>query len=100
MKNGQPAVTLVEALEKPTRNDHKRLCLLGSIRASLDNDEQVALDRALLKIKEDTNSGQRKVYSSSWLSSVLTTQGYSLSSATIQRHLRETCGCYQTEDNQ
>ncbi len=93
MATERPSVTLVEALETPMRDASPRKCLYGRIRAGLSSDEQEALDRALDRVSSDNNNGQRKVYSSSWLSTVLTSQGHPISSATIQRHIRNICSC-------
>jgi len=88
-----PPVTLVEALETPLRDPIHRKCLYSRVRSGLAEEEQSALDRALERVQGDDNNGQRKVYSSAWLAGVLTTQGYPISAATIQRHLRQVCGC-------
>lgn len=94
MANAQPSVTLVEALETPLRNPQPRSCLFTRVGEDLSDEESVALERALERVRSDTNRGQRKVYSSAWLSDVLTSQGYPISAATIQRHLRQVCSCY------
>ncbi len=95
--DAQP-VTLVEALETPLRNPRPRNCLFARVSNGLEADEQEALAKALDKIRSDHNNGQRKVYSTAWLSTVLTSQGYSISAATIQRHLRGSCGCFVAGD--
>jgi hypothetical protein len=95
-----PTVTLVDALEKPLRSPHTKQCLFARVRDSLSQEEVEALDRALDKVRTDKNNGHRKVYSTAWLSSVLTSQGYPISSATIQRHLRNICGCRLEDDNE
>ena len=97
MPNDLPSVTLVEALETPLRDPIPRKCLYGRIRSGLSSDEQDALDRALARVRGDDNNGQRKVYSSAWLSTVLTSQGHPISSATIQRHIRAICSCLSEE---
>ena len=94
MAEDRHPVTLVEALETPLRDPRPRQCLFTRVRDGLSEEEQQALDRAVGKVNSDTNNGQRKVYSSSWLASVLTSQGYPISAATIQRHMRQVCGCY------
>jgi len=93
-------VTLVEALETPLRSPRPRDCLFARVSDGLDEEEQTALNKALDKIRSDLNNGQRKVYSTAWLATVLTSQGYSISAATIQRHLRESCGCYANGETQ
>ncbi len=100
MADGPATVTLVDALEKPLRNPQPKQCLFSRVRESLSPEEIDALDRALDKVRTDKNNGHRKVYSSAWLSSVLTSQGYAISSATIQRHLRNICGCRLEDDNE
>ncbi len=97
--DAQP-VTLVEALETPLRSPRPRNCLFARVSDGLENEEQEALNKALDKIRSDLNNGQRKVYSTAWLATVLTSQGYSISAATIQRHLRESCGCYSSGEAQ
>jgi hypothetical protein len=92
-------VTLVEALETPLRDPSPRQCLYERLRVSLREEEMEALDRALEKVRTDPNNGQRKVYSTAWLASVLTSQGHPLSSATIQRHLRHACSCPKQDDS-
>jgi hypothetical protein len=94
-----PPVTLVEALETPLRSPRPRDCLFTRVKDGLNEEEQEAVNKALDKIRSDLNNGQRKVYSTSWLATVLTSQGYSISAATIQRHLRESCGCYTTGED-
>jgi len=93
-------VTLVEALETPLRSPRPRDCLFARVSDGLEEEEQTALNKALDKIRSDRNNGQRKVYSTAWLATVLTSQGYSISAATIQRHLRESCGCYANGETQ
>ena len=93
-------VTLVEALETPLRSPRPRDCLFARVSDGLEEKEQTALNKALDKIRSDLNNGQRKVYSTAWLATVLTSQGYSISAATIQRHLRESCGCYANGETQ
>ena len=88
-----PTVTLVDALETPLRSPRPRQCLFARVRAELTGEEQGALDKALERVRTDNNNGQRKVYSSNWLATVLTSQGYSISAATLQRHIRNVCGC-------
>ena len=90
----QTPVTLVEALDTPLRDPRPKECLYSRVRGDLSEEEQQALDRALEKVRSDNNNGQRKVYSTGWLSSVLTTQGYPISAATIQRHVRQVCNCH------
>ena len=97
--DAQP-VTLVEALETPLRNPRPRNCLFARVSDGLKEEEQEALNKALDKIRSDLNNGQRKVYSTAWLATVLTSQGYSISAATIQRHIRESCGCYTSGEGQ
>ena len=97
--DAQP-VTLVEALETPLRSPRPRNCLFARVSEGLKDEEQEALNRALDKVRSDPNNGQRKVYSTARLATVLTSQGYSMSSATIQRHLRQVCGCYTTGGSQ
>jgi hypothetical protein len=92
--NARPSVTLVEALETPLRNPQPRSCLFTRVGEGLADEENVALERALEKVRSDPNRGQRKVYSSAWLADVLTNQGYAISAATIQRHLRQACSCF------
>ena len=92
-------VTLVEALETPLRDPSPRQCLFERLRGELLEEEREALDRALDKVRTDPNNGQRKVYSTAWLANVLTSQGHPLSSATIQRHLRNSCSCRSRDDS-
>ena len=99
MGNAQLSVTLVEALETPLRNPQPRSCLFTRVGEDLSAEEQTALDKALEKVRSDPNRGQRKVYSSSWLAEVLTNQGYAISAATIQRHLRQVCSCFTIGDS-
>jgi hypothetical protein len=95
--NDLPSVTLVEALEIPLRDPTPRKCLYSRVRHGLAEEEQIALDRALDRVRGDDNNGQRKVYSSAWLANVLTSQGHPISSATIQRHIRDICSCLSEE---
>ena len=97
MSSDVPPVTLVEALETPLRDPIHRKCLYSRVRSGLAEEEQSALDRALERVQGDNNNGQRKVYSSAWLANVLTTQGHPISSATIQRHIRDVCRCRSEE---
>ena len=99
MDNDPTKVTLVEALDTPLRSPIPRQCLLARVREGLSDEERDALDRALERVRHDPNNGQRKVYSTSWLASVLTSQGHALSSATIQRHLRQSCSCRNGSNN-
>ena len=52
-----------------------------------------AVNKAEEEIKVDTGNGRAKTYSCSWLSEVLTKNGYPVSSSTISRHMNGRCGC-------
>lgn len=74
----------------------ERKCRFGEIRellASSSTEELQALDDAVSKIRSDERMSRSKVYSNQWLSDILTKNGYSISRATVSRHVNKECSC-------
>lgn len=71
-------------------------CLLRDIFGSLSKEEQAALSEAIEKVRTDERPGRNKVYSHTWLSKILSDNGYPVSRSTIARHINGDCGCDQT----
>jgi hypothetical protein len=86
-------LNLIEALTNPRIGRDTVDCKLTRIRAKLAENEQDALDKAVELIKVDDGLGRSKVYSASWLCSVLKQFGHSISASSVQRHLNGSCGC-------
>lgn len=70
-------------------------CLLKTIFDTLSEDEQVALRKALDNVRKDERFGKSKQYSTTWLASVLSSNGFPISRSTITRHLTGACSCEQ-----
>lgn len=87
-KNG-----LASDLTGRTEDDVKVLCAVTRLLNTLEGEDKVALESAIKKIKEDQGLGRAKVYSSNWLSGVLRKNGYNISSSTVSRHMKGSCGC-------
>lgn len=68
-------------------------CLLKTVFDSLPEQEQEALRNAIENVKKDERSGKAKQYSTTWLSNVLTTNGYPISRSSVSRHLSGVCSC-------
>lgn len=71
----------------------RSLCGVTRLVQSLEGEERASVENALNKIQTDSGQGRSKVYSCSWLSSVLRKNGHNISSSTIARHLKGACGC-------
>lgn len=74
---------------------HPTTCRLRIIFDTLSDEEKEALRAALRNVELDERFGRSKQYSTTWLSSVLTNNGYSISRSTITRHLTGACSCEQ-----
>lgn len=84
---------LVADLNSRTPDYTKGVCGVTRLIQALEGDERSAVENALIKIQNDPGQGRSKVYSSSWLASVLRKNGHIISSSTISRHLKGGCRC-------
>lgn len=85
--------SLVDALSNPVDRAADTVCKFSRVRAQLTPEEQDALDRAVLGIREDANLGKAKMYSTTWLAKVLRNYGHNISPSTVQRHVNKECSC-------
>ena len=85
--------SLVADLTERQANALRQKCSFTRIKESMTSDERAAVNKAEEEIKVDTGNGRAKTYSCSWLSEVLTKNGYPISSSTISRHMNGRCGC-------
>lgn len=81
-------------LLNPERTSHGKLpCKLGSLIATLPEDEAAALNQAIEQMRSSSSQGRNRVYSSVWLSKVLKKHGHSVAVSTVQRHVNKECNC-------
>lgn len=85
--------SLVDDLLAPDPARGNTDCGVTKIKKQMDDEESVALDRAVELIREEVGSGRSKVYSSQWLTGVLRKHGYDISSSTVARHVAKRCRC-------
>jgi hypothetical protein len=74
-------------------NPVRQKCSFTQIKESMSEEERKAVENAEVAIKSDTGNGRAKAYSCTWLSDVLTKNGYAVSASTISRHMTGRCGC-------
>lgn len=71
-----------------------KLCAMGSIVGSLDAWEQDALQLCMDKIHNDKALPQHKrVFTVTWLVTVLNNNGHSIGKTAVSEHLNGTCIC-------
>lgn len=80
---------LQKSVEKPT------VCRMKTIFDSVSEDEKSALKLAIQRVKDDERLGKSKEYSATWLSDVLTGNGYPVSRSSVTRHITGVCSCEQ-----
>lgn len=80
---------LLKELEGRSAGVEREPNLLLVLLETMDQEEREAVLKAIELVRTDTRKGKAKLYSSAWLSRVLTKNGYSISSTTIQRYLKE-----------
>ncbi len=68
------------------RLNRPRLCKLGSILASMEQEDWEALDYAIAMVRQDKES-------QAWLVKVLNDNGYTIGKTAVGDHLREVCSC-------
>jgi len=88
--------SLVLDLINPEKEAIKAQCKFGRTLRGLPDDEQEALLKAIVLVRESDAQGKCKVYSSVWLSKVLRKNGYLMSVSTIQRHINKECYCEES----
>jgi hypothetical protein len=85
--------SLIADLTERQANALRQKCSFTRIKESMTPEECTAVNKAEEEIKTDTGNGRAKTYSCSWLSEVLTKNGYAVSASTISRHMNGRCGC-------
>jgi hypothetical protein len=85
--------SLVADLTERQADALRQKCSFTRIKESMSSEEHSAVNKAEEEIRTDTGNGRAKTYSCTWLSEVLTKNGYSVSSSTISRHMNKRCGC-------
>lgn len=85
--------TLLEDLESPRSDYSGAPCKFKLIKDSMSEDEQLGVDRAVEKVRNDLGQGRSKAHSASWLTRLLRKNGYSISVSTVQRHVNKECPC-------
>ena len=92
-----PPQKSVPRLADALRSDpNKTLCAVCTIRRTLTGEDSVALEEVLalmVKNRTERNSYIQKRYSSKWLASTLTANGYAISHQQIIRWVRRKCDC-------
>jgi len=84
---------LIKDLMERHTGSMKQKCSYTRIKENLPADEAEAVENAEKAIKTDSGNGRAKIYSCTWLSEILTKNGYPVSSSTISRHMNGRCGC-------
>ena len=86
-------MSLVEALSSLPPQLQAKPCRFARLMDGLDDKERSALDAAIKRVLDDDGAGNNRVYSLRWLASVLRSEGYVVSEATISRHIQGRCCC-------
>ncbi len=85
--------SLIKDLMERNTGSIKQKCSYTRIKESMSAEEAEAVENAEKAITTDSGNGRAKIYSCSWLSEILTKNGYSISASTISRHMNGRCGC-------
>lgn len=85
--------SLLDDLENPRPDYIGGPCKFKVIKDGMDPEEQEGIDRAVERVRQDTNQGRSKAYSTSWLTRMLRKNGYNISVSTVQRHVNKECPC-------
>ena len=78
---------LADKLEQAPQ-PRKRPCATKRLLDSLNGEERSAIEEALSKIKLRVPG-----YTGPWLTGILVSEGHSISSMSIYRHINKECGC-------